>query len=365
VAEPNWAEVISSISEQMVKDRGNLNIIIAGRSGVGKSTLINAMFQDNLASTGQGKPVTQEIREYSKEGVPITIFDTRGLEMEKYQSTTDEVVNLVATRAKEKDLVRHIHIAWVCVSEESRRVEDGEIHLVERLSQLGLPVIAVVTKARSNQDFDQHVQCILPDARQVVRVHAKQDETDDDGHMTKQMGLNNLLEVTSEVVPDGLRNALSAAQKVSIAYKVTRAQKVVATAVASAAVAVAIPMPIADATALVTVQSVMVVGVSLAFGLQLSSSFVWSIMSSVIGNGVTTFIGKTIVANLLDLVPGGGIAAAIAVKSATAISVTTALGAMYIGVLSNLFNEKNNPSLTDVKEAFRKKWSSRTTPALT
>lgn len=38
-----------------------LNVLIVGKTGVGKSTLINAVFGDKVAKTGSGKPVTQEI----------------------------------------------------------------------------------------------------------------------------------------------------------------------------------------------------------------------------------------------------------------------------------------------------------------
>ena len=48
-----------------------LNIIVAGKTGVGKSTLINAVFRDKLAQTGLGKPVTNHMRKITKKGLPI------------------------------------------------------------------------------------------------------------------------------------------------------------------------------------------------------------------------------------------------------------------------------------------------------
>ena len=58
-----------------------LNVLVAGKTGSGKSTLINALFQKNLASTGAGLPITQQLVRITKEGVPLTLYDTKGLEL--------------------------------------------------------------------------------------------------------------------------------------------------------------------------------------------------------------------------------------------------------------------------------------------
>ena len=44
-----------------------------------------------LATTGQGRPVTTDIREVKKQDVPVTIFDTVGLEIIKSHQTMEEV----------------------------------------------------------------------------------------------------------------------------------------------------------------------------------------------------------------------------------------------------------------------------------
>src|SRR5665213_763206 len=119
-------KAVRDAMDDALKKRGRANIVIAGRSGVGKSTLINAVFGGSLAETGQGRPVTISTREYSKEGVPVTLFDTRGLEMASYKATLGELERLAKERAASDDPNRHIHLAWICISEDSRRVEDGE-----------------------------------------------------------------------------------------------------------------------------------------------------------------------------------------------------------------------------------------------
>ena len=105
-----------------------VTILIAGKTGVGKSTLINTVFKDNFAATGQGRRVTAESREYSKEGSPLRIIDTRGLELGKMGSDLPALEKLIRQRASEADPNRRIHVAWLCIAEDSRRltVREGE-----------------------------------------------------------------------------------------------------------------------------------------------------------------------------------------------------------------------------------------------
>ena len=64
-----------------------VNIIVAGKTGVGKSSLINYIFGEEVAEIGNGKPVTQEIEEYVMKKDNITLFDTKGIEAANYKGT--------------------------------------------------------------------------------------------------------------------------------------------------------------------------------------------------------------------------------------------------------------------------------------
>ncbi|MEA5535583.1 GTPase domain-containing protein [Crocosphaera sp. XPORK-15E] len=115
----DFEAVVKNALNQALKECGHVNILIAGRTGVGKSTLINAIFQGNFATTGQGRPVTQNTREIKKEGIPLSIFDTRGLEMADFTETLDAVRSFVNERARQSDPNQHIHVAWISLAYHS------------------------------------------------------------------------------------------------------------------------------------------------------------------------------------------------------------------------------------------------------
>src|SRR5690349_7880386 len=60
-----------------------VNVLIAGPTGAGKSTLINAILRKEVAKTGKGAPVTRDIQAWAVDGIPITVYDTPGLELDQ------------------------------------------------------------------------------------------------------------------------------------------------------------------------------------------------------------------------------------------------------------------------------------------
>ncbi len=350
--ENDFAELLKQKLEEAVKQRGKVNILIAGKTGVGKSTLINAVFQGNLAETGDGRPVTKTTREINKDGVPLSIFDTRGLEISEYKNTVQDLEKLIQDKRKSVDPNQHIHIAWVCVMEDSRRIEDAEIKLVEMLDKY-IPVVGVITKSVSDNGFRQTVQDLLPQARNVTRVRAKE-TVFDDGYSLPVMGLENLVELTMNLVPETQRNALAAAQKVSVNHKLQRAHAVVGAFALSAGGAGAVPLPFSDAVAIVPIQISMLASISAAWGLPVSTAFLGTLISGAITGSAGTLVGRATAGALLKLIPGIGSTLGGAISAGVASTLTFAFGEAYIAALYMLTKDDPNkiPTAEEIRDEF-------------
>jgi len=354
-----FLKLVSESYDDALKKMGHANVLIAGRSGVGKSTLINAVFGENLAETGQGKPVTQTTKRIVKQGIPVALYDTRGLEMEQYRATLDQLKTFLTQSRNSIDIENHIHVAWVCVAEDSRRFEDGEQAVVKLCSEFGISVIVVITKARMDDGFLAKIKELAPSASQHLSVRAIE-ETFDDGHKIPKKGLKELIQATHECVPEGRKSAFAAAQKIDIDLKKSKAHKIISAAATSAFAAGASPIPFSDAAILIPIQIGMITGITLALGVSLEAGGLVSVAASAVGCAAATIAGRTIIVNIFKLIPGGGSLVGGAISAATASAVTIALGETYLQLLAHLVEKfGRNPTATEITDAFKLAWRNR------
>lgn len=353
INQPDMTQTINDAYDDALKKRGHANILIAGKTGVGKSTLINTVFQGRMAATGQGQPVTQSTKEYTKKGIPVSIFDTKGLEVKDYEPILNELINFIETSKRNTDHKKHIHVGWFCIAESSRRVEDAEILLAKHLAKL-MPLIVVITTATSDQGFKHIVEELLPFSANVIRVNSIELPMDG-GFKFPPHGLNDLIQLTMEVIPEGQKKAFVAAQKISLDLKVNQSHAIVITAATAAAGIAAIPIPFSDAIGIIPIQIGMLAGISAAFGLDLNKAFLNTLISSTFTAVAGGFGGRAAVGALLKFFPGIGSAAGAAISATVAATITTTFGEAYIATLYTL--SKNSPdkefSGEEVAKAFK------------
>lgn len=119
--------------------------------------------------------------------------------------------------------------------------------------------------------------------------------------------------------------------------KKRRAQAAVATAAVAAAGEGATPIPFSDCALLIPTQVGMIASITVIFGFEVNKSIITALLSSTIGAGGATLLGKTVVTNLLKLIPGAGTIAGGAISAGTAGVITAALGEAYIGIMELVF----------------------------
>jgi uncharacterized protein (DUF697 family)/GTP-binding protein EngB required for normal cell division len=352
--------------EQQSAAIGRFNLAIFGKTGVGKSTLINAVFGEDVARTGIGEPVTRGSHLYVDRVGHLGIVDTQGLEVGKDNKEILSELDKAMKEMRRRPLSEQIHVAWFCVRAADRRFEEAEANFIRRLDDMGLPVVLVLTQVPV-RDGQYH-----PDALELARrisdlrlplaggrpflVNAKADAfADQPAH-----GLQDLLDATFQVAPDGVHGALVAAQTIDQARKAKEAQGYIAAAVTAAAGAAFIPIPFSDAAALVPIQLGMMAKIAQLYKIKVDRAALLAIASTT----AATQAGRATFGGLLKLVPGAGSVAGGVVGAGVASSFTYAMGEAWLvvcqrvasGRLSGLSGALDNEALRD---AFLEEFKSR------
>lgn len=345
-----FEEFIKKFSKEM-KEMGHANLIIAGKTGVGKSTLINAAFREDVARTGIGSPVTDkwDLRWYEKPNFPLRIYDTIGLELdeEKRERSLELIKKVCQDGKKSNDPDKIIHVMWYCVASDSDRLEKYEADYINSVSE-EVDVILVVTKSYRKKHSERLIKAIENDypalkVKNKVVVLAQdenQEDCDEDEKPKKAYGVDTLVEVTTQVIPESAQKAWCNAQKASIELKCNKAQTLVLSTAAASFGEGYIPLPFSDALALVPTQLAMLAGITAIFGITVSENLLKSIVTSLAGTAGATFAGKTIVSNLLKMIPGVGTVLGGTISGATAALLTTALGEAYIVIMKMIANDE-------------------------
>ena len=174
------------------QEGNHYNILVLGRSGVGKSTLINVVLdlkgeeaakenavkpetgtEDNLPAPNVTENRLVESKkkkfvplEYSSTKSSLVLLDSRGIELSKKYSidiATDDIKEFIEGRnSLNSEPDKFIHCIWYLVT--GNRFEDDEGKYVQSLKSLytnfGLPIIFVYTKAINEDDAENICQRI-------------------------------------------------------------------------------------------------------------------------------------------------------------------------------------------------------------
>ncbi|MFE0442102.1 YcjF family protein [Aerococcus sp. NPDC058936] len=328
-------------TQEEIEKIEKVHILVVGKTGVGKSTLINSIFREKLAETGIGQPITKHLHKIEKEGVPMVLYDTRGLELdtETQMQVTGEIDDTLTRMVQNKE---HMHVAYYCINASSSRIENMEIRLIEYLASK-MPVILVLTQSVGEQalKFEQYlVNQNLP-VQAIIRLMAKDYKITDE-LIVPAFGLKELVERTFGLLPHQVHTAFNNAQQIDIERKGRAARRWARRYIVTTFGVGFTPIPFSDATVLVPMQIGMMAHITAIFGISMDQTTTLGILGAIGGTGSATYLGRLIVSNLVKFIPGIGSVAGGMISGTTASIITTALAMSYIEVLTFIATAEAN-----------------------
>lgn len=349
-------DVLEGKMDEARQKLGRVNILIAGKTGVGKTTLVNAVFGAKVGRTGTGAPITTGITWYELPGLPLRLCDTRGLELAAYEETLAALKRELLKSSASNRIEDRLHLAWLCISERSARVEKAEKQVAKMCSEHGVPVIVVVTQAFGKEEFVTAIRELIPEAKAIVPLMAEAEKIPP----FPAYGLPQLVKETERFLPHAVENAFIAAQQVDIDSKRSIATKLAIVAASGAMAAAFIPIPLAGTAGLIASNASMVAGIAATMGVVMDRKSILALAASLAGGLAASSGGRLLLGEALKLLPGAGTVAGTVVEASVAGATTYGLG---IGLIEFLlwFHSGNErmPDGSELKVGFTRFWANR------
>lgn len=180
-------------------------VMLIGKSGVGKSTLINNLLQltgERMAKTGVGNYITSEIKEYKSDAVPfLRLVDTRGIEINKEHGVNEiqeEAEKYIKKQYNTNNINNFVQCIWYCIT--GNRLEDAEIELIRNLRKTyinnKIPIIIVYTQASDDEMMEEMNNYIKNKKIDVNFINILAQRKKFHGQYVEAFGLKELIKET-------------------------------------------------------------------------------------------------------------------------------------------------------------------------
>lgn len=352
-------------------ERGN--VLVIGNSGVGKSTLINAVLGEDCAVTGYGTSgTTDKLTIYESENVPFRVIDTVGFE----PSFIKERKAIGAVKKWSKESVKagkedtQISVIWFCVEGTSSKLFPKAIKDLSRATSMwpSVPIIVAITKSYSVPERQRNIEMVhnafasqkrySKNLKKVIPVVAQTLIINEENNLyAPPEGITDLIDATNKLLPEGIKAAETDIATFKLNRKRALAHSVVGIATTSAVVVGAVPMPFSDALLLGPVEIAEVNALAQIYGIskdEESKKF----LNSIVEVGTVSAAAKAAI-SALKTIPGINIGASV-INAIIAGSIVAALGEGSIYAFEQVYLGKKTVEDIDwVKKIIESKLSSQ------
>lgn len=353
---------MSEVTNEITKKTMN-NILIIGSSGVGKSTLINTIFDKPHTEVGEfGGGKTQTAKAYENTELNYRAIDTKGLELGFFQQrdAIKQVKNYIKTAIKEGEKDASIDVIWYCVDASGKRFFKENVSQILNVykSFPNAPVIIVLTKSYCSEiEREQNEKLI----RNAIKEYDKKEKINlwdvvsvnsaplltANNDIVEIFGIGKLIDSTNAVLPEAKKLGEANMFNGRMQLKAKQANLMTMAYATGASVVGAVPVPIADSLILVPMQTLMIKSIAKKYGVGADM-----IVTAIFDGTVVTSTAR-LVLSALKAIPGINIAAA-ALNAVVAGVFTAAIGEATIfacdKIARNEIKDGDNDKIKEVVE---------------
>ena len=262
--------------KKIIENFSSPNIAVIGLTGVGKSSLINKIFGNNIAITGAGRAVTTEYTKYSPNAfdidLPVSLYDSPGYEPGNEQEYfVKKTIDFLKEKNRQGE-AEQIHLIWYLISASAARLTQADRDIIEEINNNYIPVIIVLSKCDIAQVHEkEEVKKVIEETKfskvyQIVEVAANPLTLPNGEYICEPFGMKELVDFTAELLPKTYSDAFIVAQIADIESKRKLAWKYVREASIACFSAGAVPIPLTAPTSAIAALGYMYNQIIIVYG---------------------------------------------------------------------------------------------------
>ena len=360
------------VMRKLLQDKREPRFAIVGRRGAGKSSLINAIFGQEVAEVGHEEATTgkPEWWSYQSENGEIQILDTRGFQ--EGSDPNQETIDDSAQASIKNEISEQLPdaILFLVKAKEVDSAIDGDLEAIENIANTvsekygePLPLIAVLTHCdvvepktvKLHEPADTDDRDVEEKRSRVKKLESIledkiREKTDLGDSLSRVLGVSSymswrgdgsmradqrwriapLVEYLTDELPQEARFEFARLARVKFVQRRIANRLVTAASTITAGIA-AVPTPVADIVPITTTQTTLVGGIAFLSGRELGTEAITEFLGAMGVNAAAGFGAREVARALVQTIPGYGSAISAAIAYGTTYGLGQAAITYFIG----------------------------------